>query len=478
MNIISYRGPGMAGGVSSALAHLWREHAYNGTWWHLSGTSLHATEHPDEPYRELTGIPQAVIDGHYRYCNEFLWPVMHDLPQYARFRAEDHKLYVAANRILTRTVLADNEANSDRKIFVQDYQLALMPDLLYKSSVQSLVFWHIPWPKTVDPQHVPPLMQIARSMVAAEIIGFHTAEYAENFLTFVHRHLHGLHVDFESSSVIRGRAVEAMSMPWSAPDTDFAGRKTNVVVAPLGIENSFWKNAAAIPQIRLRGSEFSWLHSGVPYVLSVDRADYTKGVLERFRAIDRFLERNPAWRARVNFVQLCGRTRGGIDVFDSYWNQCKVEAAKLESKWRTDHWSPLTWLEHPCTGAELSVLYRDAAAMLVNPVRDGLNLTAKEFVASQIRKPGVLILSQGAGAWHELNEEALTIDPHDADNVASALETALTMNQTERARRITRMNMRLSDNTLSDWWHQIAAQVAVSNTTSNSVVNNLRSVPV
>lgn len=180
----------------------------------------------------------------------------------------------------------------------------------------------------------------------------------------------------------------------------------------------------------------------------------------------------------MNFVQLCGRTRGGIDVFDSYWNQCKVEAAKLESKWRTDHWSPLTWLEHPCTGAELSVLYRDAAAMLVNPVRDGLNLTAKEFVASQIRKPGVLILSQGAGAWHELNEEALTIDPHDADNVASALETALTMNQTERARRITRMNMRLSDNTLSDWWHQIAAQVAVSNTTSNSVVNNLRSVPV
>lgn len=477
MNIISYRGPGMAGGVSSALAHLWREHAHNGTWWHLSGSALNATEHPDDPSRVLSAVPKDVIDGHYRYCNEFLWPVMHDLPQYARYRVEDHKLYVAANRILTRAVVSDKEANLTNKLFVQDYQLALMPELLSKADIDSLVFWHIPWPRTVDSQHAPQLAQIAKGLISAEVLGFHTYEYAQNFLSFVRQHLPGLHVDFEKCSITRGRAIDA-TMPWGTVETDFAGRSTTVVVAPLGIDTSFWKNAATIPQIRLRSSEFSWLHSGLPYVLSVDRADYTKGVLERFEAIDRFFEREPHWRGKVNFVQLCGRTRPGLEAFDAYWHKCKVEAAKLQSKWRTDHWSPITWLEQPCSGSELSVLYRDAAAMLVNPVRDGLNLTAKEFVASQVRKPGMLILSEGAGAWHELGEESIGINPTDADQVAQSIQLALTMNPTECARRITMMKLRLSDNTLTDWWRQIAIQVASANPTNRTIINNLRSLPV
>ncbi len=478
MNIVSYRGPGMAGGVSSALARLWLEHVRTtGTWWHLSGTHLHAAEQMEQEPRELIGIPKEVVEGHYRYCNEFLWPVMHDLPEYARYRAEDHKLYVVANRIITRSIVADSLANHQHRAFVQDYQMALLPELLGRSSIGTLVFWHIPWPRSVEQQHIPQLVQVAKGLVAAEVLGFHTEEYAQNFLHFVHRNLHAVLVDFEKGTVTRGATLDA-GLPWSTGEQgDPIGKTTTVVVAPLGIDTTFWKNSAIIPQIRLHSHDFSWLHQNTPYVLSVDRADYTKGVIERFHAIDRFLDLNPQWRGKVNFVQICGRTRIGLEAFDAYWHRCKVEAAKLESKWRTDHWSPLMWIEQPCSSAELSGIYRDAAVMLVNPVRDGLNLTAKEFVASQVRKPGILALSAGAGAWHELGDEAIRLEPSDPVQMAAAIAHGLEMNQAERARRITKMKLRLADNTLTDWWRLIAANIVVAAPQpSSQLINNLRSV--
>ncbi len=460
MNIISYRGPGMAGGVSSALALLWRQQDLkSATWWHLSGADLQATDDIDEQPRHLSAISRAVLDGHYRYCNEFLWPVMHDLPQFANYRADDHKLYITANRIITRNVLADRSANHDHPVFVQDYQMAIVPELLERSGVKSLVFWHIPWPENVAPQHVRQLSQIAKGLVSAEVLGFHTMEYAQNFLNFVQQNVPGVHVDFEAATVTRGVAQQD-ALPWTTGRHGaVAGRTTAVITAPLGIDPTFWKSSALIPQIRLHGSEFAWLHGDIPYVLSVDRADYTKGVVERFRAIDKFFEMKPEMKEKVHFVQICGRTRPGLPAFDQYWNQCKFEATALENRWKTDSWSPLIWVEKPCTGAELSVIYRDAAVMLVNPVRDGLNLTAKEFVASQIRRPGALALSGGAGAWHELGDEAIRLHPENSAQMAHAIEFGLNMNTRERLRRIAIMNGKLARNTLNDWWGQISARI-------------------
>lgn len=479
MNIVSYRGPGIAGGVSSALSRLWQESASGDMkWWHVAGTTLSVAEHKEESPREITNIATEIIEGHYRYCNEFLWPVMHGLPHFARYRAQDHKLYAVANRIIARAIAIAPSARTDRNFFVQDYQLALQPDLLSRASVDALIFWHIPWPEFVESQHIPQLVQIARGLISAEVIAFHTEEYVQNFLHFVHQHLHGVFVDFDQSTLRRGIRTGFALEAGAIGLTDGAGKSTVVVAAPLGIDLPFWKRAASIPQLRLHSPDFWWLRNSLPYVLSVDRADYTKGVLERLHAIDKFFQMQPQWRGKVNFVQICARSRMGVEAFDSYWNQCKVEAAKLESKWRTDHWSPVVWTEYPCSSEELAVIYRDAALMLVNPLRDGLNLTAKEFVASQVRTPGMLALSDNAGVWHELGDEAIRLQPSNAEQMALAINHGLTMRSQECARRITLMKLKLADNSLNDWWRQIAAHVAVTarGPHCNSMLANLRSV--
>jgi trehalose-6-phosphate synthase len=471
MNIISYRGPGMAGGVSSALALLWsRQLQSDSTWWHLTGNTMQATDDIGRKARDLSILPAAVIEGHYRYCNEFLWPIMHDLPEYATYKADDHKLYSAANRIIARAITADSsQTGQPAPVFVQDYQWAVLPELLERVNIPSLLFWHIPWPVHVAPEHVRPLTQIARGLVSAGVLGFHTHEYARNFLQFVHQHLSGVHVNFSTCTVTRGTG-QNHALPWTlgaAPA--IGGRTTRVITAPLGIDPLFWSSSAAIPQIRLHGTEFNCLHSGKPYILSVDRADYTKGVVHRLRSIDRFFQLNPDMRGKINFVQICGRTRPGLAAFDKYWEQCNAEEEALQSKWRLDDWSPVTRVDKPCTGAELSVIYRDAEVMLVNPVRDGLNLTAKEFVASQIRRPGKLALSDGAGAWHEMGDHALRLDPLDYDQMASTIKIALAMSKNEAGKRIEKLNERLRGNTLTDWWTSIAAQIEDSAITATQL---------
>lgn len=464
MNIISYRGPGKAGGVSSTLARLWREHARPGAvWWYLNDSSFQSTQALDDEPIDLSPIPQNLIEGHYRYCNEFLWPVLHDLPQYALYKAEDHKSYVSLNRILSRMVSRDRRRHNLEPVFVQDYQLALMPELLIRlGSMRSVVFWHIPWPRMIDPAHVPHLTQIARALMSASLVGFHTEEYAKNFLDFVEAHVSGSYVNHRQQFVARKpNVVPKTTLPWieetptlltSAEETI---SPTQVIVAPLGIDVDFWERASALPQLRLHQQEFAPLTNGKPFILSVDRADYTKGVIERIQAIDCFFECNPDWRGNVVFAQICGRTRPGLEAFDRYWNQCKIEAAKLECRWRSNGWSPLLWLEKPCTPEELAVLYRSASVMLVNPIRDGLNLTAKEYAAAQVDKKGILTLSNGAGAWHELGQHTIDIDPLDLEGSSNAILTALHMDQAERARRLTAMQQSLRANTLASWWQRV-----------------------
>lgn len=464
MNILSYRGPGMAGGVSSALALLWREHEGDATWWYLCDNNLQAAEQLDESPRSLLGLPKSVVDGHYRYCNEFLWPLMHDLPQYARYRADDHKMYMVANRMIARGVLSDHAANQVMPVFVQDYQLAILPELLDKHNMRSLVFWHIPWPRNVAAEHVRPLVQIAKGLINSELLGFHTSEYANNFLNFVKQHIPGLSVDFESGTISRavmGGGASSFLFFGESSSSFARPRVTAVVKAPLGIDTTFWNSSARIPQIRLRGPAFKWLNSATPFVLSVDRADYTKGVIERFQAINRYFERNPDMIGKLNFVQICGRTRPGLSAFDGYWTRCQHEAAVLQKKWQTAGWSPLIWVDQPCAASELAYIYREAAVMLVNPVRDGLNLTAKEFVASQVRQPGVLALSTGAGAWHELSQGAVSVTPADCDQVAASIEMSLQMSYSERLERLSLMKENIEDNTLANWWTRIADRVAL-----------------
>jgi trehalose 6-phosphate synthase len=460
MNIVSYRGPGMAGGVSTALASVWEENAGEGSWWYMKDSALQVAYNVDEEPSLVANLSQELIKGHYRFCNEFLWPVLHDLPEYATLRESDREHYQKFNEILSRLIAHSQTAKLDSTFFVQDYQLALMPHLLKRSCAgTTMVFWHVPWPKYLHNEYARVLAPIAKAMLGADVIGFHTSEYGENFLRFVDAHLPEFRCDFARMRVCPAEEPLSVFVPSSsyarertlyAPSR--STRTSEVVVAPLGLDCHHWKSLAT----NARATFWQpWLAKR-PYILSVDRADYTKGITYRLKAIDAFFDKYPDWRGKLVFAQVCGRTRAGIEAYDEYWDECRALENKLKQKWDMGHWQPLLWFDRPFSAAQLSLLYRNAAAMLVNPIRDGLNLTAKEYVACQGTKPGLLALSRGAGAWHELGKDCLEVEPEDPAHIADTIHRALNMTPQERALRMERLSRQVESNTLERWWERFS----------------------
>jgi trehalose-6-phosphate synthase len=229
------------------------------------------------------------------------------------------------------------------------------------------------------------------------------------------------------------------------------GGPTKLLVHPLGIDFEFWtelrdscKEEEMDPRlVKIGNSKF---------VLSVDRVDYTKAVLDRLLIVDRFFETHPEQIGQVTFVQVCGRSRPGLPAFDQYWHACRSLLGAVNNRWKVGDWKPVDWIEHSLSPKDLSYLYSKADCMLVNPVRDGLNLTAKEFIACQGSDPGVLLLSPGAGAIHELGDYALPAAPGDRDGTVASIAQSLVMPLKERQHRALKMKTILVSNQLSHWW--------------------------
>jgi trehalose-6-phosphate synthase len=438
MNIISYRGPGMAGGVSAALERIWNsESSYADSHWaYLSDREIKYLSHNKINNAEINSIANLssdFIDKHYRFCNEFLWPVLHDLPQYANFCPHNFQAYKSFNETFAWLII---RAGLSGDSFVQDYQMALVPSLLkdHLPGATSL-FWHIPWPKNVSTDHLEPMRYVAEKMLAANTIGFHTQEYVDNFLRFVRQYLPNI-----SPEILKSK---------------------NIIAHPLGVDFNYWSSLVALHE----SLKLNLPVQDIPFILSVDRADYTKGVNERLDAIDIFFEQFPNWQEKISFVQVTGKTRKNIAAFDNYWQNCQTKAQALNEKWLRKNnnifWQPLIWIEDSLTSLDLAGLYLKTKVMLVNPIRDGLNLTAKEFVACQkfdnsFYDPGVLVLSTGAGVVHEYNSEAIVIESGCPQEMANAIMTALSLSSFEKAYRMKALKDRLKANSLMNWWNTFA----------------------
>lgn len=469
MDLISYRGPGAAGGVSSALNRFWKAQNNTADWWFVDNKLLKVMSAESEMAKLMTLLPDAVVDGHYRYCNEFLWPLLHDLPEHARYCSEDRESYKKFNSIMADYI--DFENTSKRAYFVQDYQLSLMPQLLLPNSKKIAIFWHIPWPKNVPVDFIEPFCEIVRSLLSSDALGFHLQEYADNFLSFIDTYMPEYRIQKEHMIVeslpalaavgsARGRLSLAKPEDRSSyimrplPLREKARRpvRTRLLVKPLGIDLEYWSTAGN-DELAPATQEALASILEQPFILSVDRTDYTKSVFERMLLIDRFFEKHPQWLGSVTFVQLCGRTRNGLQPFDEYWHGCRALASSTNCRWQNEEWKPIVWLDHSLPSNELASLYRRASAMLVNPVRDGLNLTAMEYAACQKEEnPGVLLLSPGAGAWVQIGSESLPVNPLDLDLSADSINNALEMPLSERRGRNQRLKERLEANTLYQWW--------------------------
>jgi len=308
----------------------------------------------------------------------------------------------------------------------------------------------------VPQEFLPPLIDIAKSILSAEFIGFHTQEYCANFFRFVSKHINGVSVSIRDRVVIRepkSHAVNPQHSLFSLPNaerTSVDDLTTRVISAPLGLDVDHWRSLA-------KTQSKTVLHPALintDFVLSVDRADYTKGVIPRMESIHHFFNDHPEMIGKITFAQLCTQTRPGLEAFDNYWNDIQRMAREINNKYKSADWQPILNLKGPLNGQDLSVLYNQASVMLVNPLRDGLNLTAKEYVACQSGNPGALVLSPHAGAYEELGQWTTTADPYNTRGMGQAVFDALHLSNSEKRSRMKNMTDVLKANTISSWCDQ------------------------
>lgn len=422
MQIVSYRGPSQPGGVSKLIEQS-TESERSRRWSFIKDDSFYSSAFDGKEVKAR--IPLQILDGHYRFCNEFLWPLMHSRPDLMVYSQHHHASYRALNMMFALHI------NAQTDVFVHDYQFALLPRYLPKSQEeQKLLFWHIPWPATIPDTAVPWLLELAMGMLACHRLGFHTEGYARNFADFVKKHL--------GECVVEG-----------AKSILHIGNRTELLVNPAAVDYTFWRNSA--------GSKCSDLNFSVPYILSVDRADYSKGILERIKSIEIFFERRPDLIGQMQFVFACQPTRNGLHAFDSYWTACIKEYELLTEKFAADNWKPIVWVKDNLTSSQLAILYSRATLMLVNPSVDGLNLTAKEFIASNQNLRASLILSSGAGAWQELRDHVISVHDCTPESIAEALLRALVIPAAQIRSNMMALKRIVHANTVERWWHSMTA---------------------
>lgn len=451
MNLLSYRGPGKAGGVSGALARIIEGRADESIrWFYLDEGELKTTT--GGTCSPIFQLPENIVAAHYRYCNNFLWPVLHDMPERALLDSGDRLCYQQFNKLFalnTRRLLDPSSPGC----FVQDYQLALTPitlshSLYTRTNATTSIFWHIPWPKSVERAHRDALIEVAIGLLSSQKLGFHIEEYASNFLNFVRMYLPQYEVDFDS------RQVMAIEQKFLKPNKF---RPTQIVVSPLGLDVHFWREIAKLDK-PIALDEKIQAACANPYILSVDRADYTKGILQRIAAINHFFELCPELIGNISFVQICQPSRIGLSQFDKYWQQIQKAAHQVNLCWRHDKWQPLIWIQEPVKPRDLAWLYANATSMLVSPLRDGLNLTAKEFITCSRKEDSLLLLSSGAGAWQEFGDLTTTIDARIPVVAAHQIIKSLKISRTEKIRRMQQLKQRVEAYPLSHWWNTLTDQ--------------------
>ena len=338
MNILSYRGPSSAGGVSGALSRLVAQTGAQ-RWWYLDGQHLSSRWNLQSTAQQLHQFSPGIVAGHYRYCNNFLWPILHDLPEFASFNALDKMHYKQFNLIFANNLLKANHTKRRLTCHINDYQMALTAKFIEASSGyrDTSIFWHIPWPKNVTPDYVDLIVEIADGLLSSRQIGFHVTEYATNFLTFVKNNMPDYEVDVSEKRIIHLQNKR---------------RITRIVAMPLGLDFDYWSNQS---QTSNELVDLSSMVSG-QFVLSVDRMDYTKGVLHRIDAIDQFFATHGTWKSKICFLQVCQRSRPGLPAFDDYWQRCLTRAKEVNSRWQNENWRPIVWVENPLPPETLAQL--------------------------------------------------------------------------------------------------------------------------
>ena len=367
---------------------------------------------------------------YYGFSNEGLWPLCHIVHTRPQFRPEDWAHYMAVNEKFAAAVLEEIAGVESPMVLIQDYHFALLPRLIKRErpDARTAIFWHIPWPNFESFSICPWQDEVLLGMLGADLIGFHTQYYCNNFLETVERGIEA-RIDWQHFSVTRGQHTTYV-------------KPFPISVAPEFVEDPPEVSRAAL--LERLGIEARWVGVGV------ERLDYTKGLPERFRALGRFFERYPDFREQVVFVQLAAPSRSTIQRYQQLEAEVDEVIRDINERFGTRRWRPIVYLKRHHDHHDIWPFYRHADFCMVTSLHDGMNLVAKEFVSVRDDDDGVLILSKFAGASWELRD-ALLVNPYDLDGMAEAVRLALEMASDERRARMGRMRLAVREHNIYRW---------------------------
>ncbi len=401
---------------------------------------------PDDPRYTLRRVwlsKEEEAGYYYGFANEGLWPLCHIAHTRPIFRAADWKYYREVNQKFADAMVEEMESVARPLVLVQDYHFALLPRMIKqrRPDARVAIFWHIPWPNPEAFRICPWQAELVDGLLGADLVGFHIQAHCTNFLQTVDRIVES-RISWEHFSVQRlDHQTAVRPFPISVEFIDEPAEP---------VSQSSYEERATL----LKAHGVGALHMGV----GVDRIDYTKGILERFLAIERFLEKYPRYQKSFTFVQIGAPSRTHIKRYHDLQAEVEEEADRINWRFQTDNWKPIILLNRQHSHREITPYYRAADLCLVTSLHDGMNLVAKEYVATRRDELGVLILSCFTGAAREL-QDALQVNPYDIDQTAEAIRAAMEMPPEEKQIRMQRMRKLVREHNVYRWAGNLIAEL-------------------
>lgn len=425
------------GGLATGLGSFYKE--YDGRW--IGWPGLDSDEITAEERDEIASrlgkencVPVFVDDDDFRgYYNNFsnaaIWPLFHYFSQNAVFDADHWESYRKVNRQFAEE--AAKVLKPDDGVWIHDYHLMLLPQILREKFPKLKIgfFLHIPFPSSEIFRQIPWRREILEGLLGADLLGFHTYDYARHFLSAVRRIM-----GFEHAY---GRIKTNRNM-------------VKVDVFPIGVDYEKFNKSSKIPEVAAEAKKFRRESEDRKVILTIDRLDYTKGIPSRLRAFDRFLEKYPEYLEKVSLIMVSAPSRTDVRSYQNLKREVEELVGSINGKYGKIGWTPVNYFYRSVPFTTIASLYHLADTTMVTPIWDGMNLVAKEFVAAKADKKGALVLSETAGASQELTE-AIIVNPNNREEVADAIKTALETNDKDRRDAMSMMQSRLKRYDIHHW---------------------------
>ncbi|WP_137286855.1 alpha,alpha-trehalose-phosphate synthase (UDP-forming) [Halorussus salinisoli] len=408
---------------------------------------------PEDPAYTLQRVwlsDEEVEDYYYGYSNQVLWPLCHGDVGNITYEPRFWQRYEEVNRRFADAAsdcVERDDSEDDGLIWFQDYHFGLAPAIARSQVGDETTiaqFWHIPWPSLESFEVCPQHHQLLEGLLANDLLGFHVDPHCAHFLECVDACIEGAAIDWDEGRVIHdGHETLVRSFPMGV-DTDRIERLAGSEGA-----DDFWADFR----------ESRAIAPDATVAVGVDRLDYTKGIPERVRAVEHLLETRPEYRGEFVYVQKASESRSQIPAYRELQREVSETVERVNDRFGTDDWQPIVGVTEMLPAESLYGLYRHADLALVSPVRDGMNLVAKEYVAAQVANDGALVLSEFAGAVEDLGNYAYTINPYATEEFADTIHEAVTDSPTDRKRRMRQLRQLVAAYDLDAWMDDIFGTV-------------------